>query len=136
MTDKNQMTEQEQNEWIKNQYHVATKYLADKGMVTNSVVIEGSRYLVPLVAVWKLKLINNESFWVICGDLPTDHINADVAIDAREALRHFSLKWQLQAENLLKQPSKEQQDFANLLISRADGLYDLHNNETLWQDNS
>lgn len=136
MTENKQMTEQEQNDWIKNQYHAATKYLADKGMVTNSVAIEGSRYLVPLLAVWKLKLINNESYWVICGDLPTDHINADVAIDAREALRHFSLKWQLQAENLLKQPSKEQQDFANLLISRADGLYDLHNNESLWQDNS
>ena len=134
MTDQQQMTEQEQSEWIRKHYQVATKYLADKGMVTNSVAVQDSRYLIPLVSVWKLKLLDNATYWVICGDLPSDHINADVAVDAREALRHFSLKWQLQAENLLKQPKKEQQEFAQLLVGRADGLYELYSNDKLWQD--
>ena len=132
MTQQEQMSEQEQQEWVRKQYQVATKYLADKGLVTDTVAVEDSRYLVPLVSVWKLKLLDDTRLWVICGDLPTDHTSGDAAVDAREALRHFSLKWQLQAENLLKSGNKEQEDFARLLIGRADGLYDLYNNEQLW----
>lgn len=132
MTNEKQMTEQEQQAWVKKQYQAATKHLADKGLVTESVAVEDSRYLIPLVAVWKLKLLDNTRVWVICGDLPTDHTNGDVATEAREAIRHFSLKWQLQAENLLKSGESAQADFAKLLIGRADGLYQLYSDDKLW----
>ena len=132
MTNQEQMSEQEQQEWIRNQYQVATKYLADKGLVTESVVDTESRYLVPLFSVWKLKLMDKSYVWVVCGDLPTDHITAGAAPNAREAVHNFSLKWQLQAENLLRTGVKEQEEFAKILIGRADGLYDLYNNEQLW----
>lgn len=133
MTEAVPMTEEQQQQWIRDQYQVATKYLAEKGIVTNSVKAEDSRYLVPLLAVWKLNSLDGKSFWVICGDLPSDHSSVDVAINAREALRHFSLKWQMQAENLLQAKTAEQNDFANLLIARAEGLHKLCEDEKLWQ---
>lgn len=129
------MTEEQQQQWIKNQYQVATKYLAEKGVVTQSVQVEESRYLVPILALWKLTSIDGNKFWVLCGDLPSDHSSVDVAPNAREAIRHFSLKWQMQAENLLQAKNEEQNEFAHLLIGRADGLYKLFNDESLWQAN-
>lgn len=132
MTEQKQMTNEEQQKWVRDQYQVATKYLADKGLVTDSVAVEDSRYLIPLVSVWKLKLLDNTKLWVICGDLPTDHSAIDAAPTARDALRHFSLKWQLQAENLRQAGGAEQEDFAKILVSRAEGLYKIHENESLW----
>jgi len=133
MTQDVKMTEAEQKQWVKEQYQVATKYLAEKGMVTNSVKVEESRYLIPVLAIWQLTMLNGDSYWVLCGDLPTAHSRIDVAPNAREALKHFSLKWQMQAENLLKAQDTEQTELAQLLIGRADSLYKLCENEKLWQ---
>jgi hypothetical protein len=133
MTSKVEMTEAEQQQWVREQYQVATKYLAEKGLVTQSVKVEDSRYLIPILAIWKLTLIDGTKYWVLCGDLPTDHSSIDVAGTAKEALKHFSLKWQMQAENLLKANTKEQNDFAQLLISRAEGIYNICENEKLWE---
>ncbi|WP_246058432.1 DUF4826 family protein [Litorilituus lipolyticus] len=133
MTQPKQMTEEEQQQWTREQYQVATKYLATKGLITQSVAVEESRYLVPILAVWKLNLNDGSKVWVLCGDLPTDHSSVDVAPSAREALRHFALKWQMQAENLFRADDKSQNDFANLLVSRSEGLYQLYDDESLWQ---
>ncbi len=127
------MTEAEQQQWTREQYQAATKYLAEKGIVTDSVQVKESRYLVPLLALWKLTSSEGKKFWVLSGDLPTDHINFEVAANARDALKNFSLKWQMQAENLLSSDIKEQKDFAHLLIGRAEGLYKLCEDDSLWQ---
>jgi len=132
MTQEQKMTAEQQKEWVREQYQVATKYLAEQGLVTESVVVEESRYLVPLLALWKLKALDGNFYWVICGDVPSDFNKLDVAPNAREAVRHFSLKWQLQAENLLNIGDKEQEEFANLLIGRAEGLYKMYEQESLW----
>ena len=135
MSEVKQLTEEQSKQWVREQYLKATKYLADKGIVTKSVVTTESRYIVPVVAVWKLVTITNEAVWVIGGDLPSDHITVSAAGDAREALRNFSMKWQLQANNLLAttKQDKTQTDFAHLLISRAEGLYQLFEDEKLWK---
>lgn len=133
MTQQQAMTPEQQQAWIREQYLKATKYLADKGLVTESVADKESRYLVPVLSVWKINLLDKSTVWVISGDLPTDHVALDGSESAREVIRHFSLKWQLQAENLLQQEDKEQQEFAQLLIGRADGLYKLYEKDELWQ---
>ncbi len=133
MTEAVKMTDEQQQQWVREQYQIATKYLAEKGIVTNSVTVEESRYLVPLLALWKLTAMDGKKFWVLCGDLPSDHSSVDVALNAHEALRHFALKWQMQAENLLQSQDEEQKNFAHLLIGRADGLYELYNKESLWK---
>ena len=53
----------------------------------------------------------NQAYWSISGpQLPTDHIDGGLAESAREAARHFSMKWQLQSGRLgaLDQPAGEQ----------------------------
>ena len=134
MTDKLAMTQEQQQAWVREQYQKATKYLAEKGLVTESVSDTDSRYLVPIMAVWKINLLDKTSVWVISGDLPTDHISLNGGLSARDAVRHFSLKWQLQAENLLRLDDKEQHQFAQLLIGRADGLYKIYEKAELWQE--
>jgi len=126
------MTADEQQEWIRQQYQIATKYLAEQGHVTDSVVAEESRYVIPFMSMWKLKALNGSYFWVICGDLPSDHNIIDIAKNAREAVRHFSMKWQLQAENLLQSEDKTQEAFAQLLIQKANNLYDLAQEDRFW----
>lgn len=121
------------NPWVKEQYQNATKFLAEKGIVADSVILEESRIIDGLLAVWKLNTLDKQTYWVVCGDVPTDHAEVSVAANARESLRHFSLKWQLQADGLLSQEDKTQHDFANYLISRAEGLYQMHEKEDLWR---
>ena len=134
MTQNNAMTEEQKRDWTREQYLKATKYLADKGLVTESVADTESRYLVPILALWKINLLDKSTVWVISGDLPTDHIALNNGEPARDVVRHFALKWQLQAENLLRLEDKEQHEFAQLLIGRADGLYKIYEQAELWQE--
>lgn len=136
MVEENKMTQEEQQQWVREQYLKATKYLADQGKVVESVADTESRYLVPVMSVWKLNLLDKTSVWVISGDLPTDHIVLAEEESARNVVRHFSYKWQLQADNILQTPdhSKEQQEFAQLLIGRAEGLYQLFQKDDLWRE--
>ncbi|MDP7593042.1 MAG: DUF4826 family protein [Litorilituus sp.] len=132
MTQEQSMTTEQQQQWVREQYQLATKYLAEQGIVTDSVAVEESRYLVPLLAIWKLKALDGSFYWVIGGDLPSDYNAFESATNAREAVRHFSLKWQLQADNILKVGDKAQEEFASVLINRAEDLYNIYQQENLW----
>jgi len=135
-TQKIQMTEEERANWVRDQFQQANKHLAENGVLFESVVTSESRYLVPFVAVWKIKATDNNFFWVINGDLPTDFTPAHVAETAREAIKHFSLAWQLKAANLreAENPDKTLLEYAALLESRAEGLYALQDKSELWQE--
>ena len=130
------LTEEEVIAWSRESYQKATGFLAEKGVLAETVSMENSRYLAPVVAIWKVKSTENKWFWVISGDLPTDFINEEGAVSPREAVRAFSLRWQLQADNILKNEESDQtqKEFAALLIGRANGLYDLFEKEELWQN--
>ncbi|KKO46052.1 hypothetical protein WG68_06735 [Arsukibacterium ikkense] len=127
--------EQQRVEWIRSQFQKANQYLAGKGIIPDNVAVTESRYMPPLVALWKLNTKDKQAFWVISGDLPTDHMPFSAAANARDAMRSFSLNWQLKAEHIVNSESvdKTQQDFANLLVSRAQGLYELFEDDALWQ---
>ena len=132
MTEKLAMTQEQQQAWIREQYLKATKYLAEKGLVTESVADTESRYLIPLMAVWKINLLDKTKVWVISGDLLTDHLVLEQNEPARNVLRHFTFKWQIQADSLLKSDVEEQVEYAKLLINKAEGLYQLHAKDELW----
>ncbi|WP_213994703.1 DUF4826 family protein [Arsukibacterium sp.] len=129
------IAEKQRAEWVRNQYQAANQYLAGKGIIPDNVAVTESCYLPPLVAIWKLNTRDKKSYWVISGDLPTDHMPFSAAPTARDAMRSFSLNWQLKAENIVSSDSvdKTQQDFANLLVARAQGLYELFEDDSLWQ---
>ena len=131
-----QQIEQIRSEWIRVQFQKANEYLASKGILPESVVVADSRYLTPFFAIWKLNAKDKQTYWVICGDLPTDHMALSAAKDAREAVRAFSLNWQLKAQQIIDSGinDKTKQDFADLLVKRAHGLYEMFENTALWTD--
>lgn len=132
--EKNLQQEEQKNTWLRAQYEKATKHMASQGVIAQTVALDDSRYIPPVLAIWKIKDAQNSEYWVISGEVPADYSPLSVAGDAREALRHFSLKWQLQAENIFQSGTqdKTQLDFANLLAGRAQGLYDLHEKDEFW----
>ncbi|MDM7860574.1 DUF4826 family protein [Alteromonas sp. ASW11-36] len=128
-------SQEELAQWAKEQFQKANQHLAENGYLFKSVITEESRYLAPFVAVWKISTNDGKLLWVLSGDLPVDYVPADVAADARSALKHFALKWQLKAENIRNQVSndKTQMDYAALLESRAESLAELEGNDQFWQ---
>ena len=95
--------EQAVSDWVRTQFQKANQYLAEKGILPDNVAVSESRYLTPLMAVWKITAQDRKQYWVISGDLPTDHMALSAAKDAREAVRAFSLQWQLKAEQIMNQ---------------------------------
>ncbi len=130
--------EQAVSDWVRTQFQKANQYLAEKGILPDNVAVSESRYLTPLMAVWKITAQDRKQYWVISGDLPTDHMALSAAKDAREAVRAFSLQWQLKAEQIMNSGAldKTKTDFANLLIKRAHGLYELFDKEELWKSSN
>uniref|UniRef100_A0A486XY30 DUF4826 domain-containing protein n=1 Tax=Rheinheimera sp. BAL341 TaxID=1708203 RepID=A0A486XY30_9GAMM len=130
-----QQMEQARAEWVRTQFQKANEHLASKGILPDNVVVADSRYLPPFFAVWKLNTKDKQTYWVISGDVPTDHMALSAAKDAREAVRAFSLHWQLKAQQIIDSGinDKTKQDFANLLIKRAHGLYEMFEKDALWQ---
>jgi len=81
------------------------------------------------VVIGQVREVNSTSIfsWVICGEVPTDHISSDVASSPRDVARHFSLKWQLDAERQAEPAEKAR------LTQMAELLYELAENDSLWQ---
>jgi hypothetical protein len=124
--------------WVREQFQRANKHLAENGILFDSVVTDESRYLAPFVAVWKIKANDKKYYWVISGDVPCDFIPYESEKTARAAIRRFSFIWQIKAENIIKTQNndKVQQDFANLLINKAENLYDIQADEKVWQEHT
>ena len=129
-----EVNQEQLSEWVREQFQRANKHLAEKGVLFESVVIEESQYLAPYVAIWKIKASDGKFYWVISGDVPADFMPYESEKTARDALRGFSLRWQLQADNILHSGSNDkiQHDFANRLIAKAEAVYELFSNDKAW----
>lgn len=121
--------------WVREQFQRANKYLAEQGILFSTVVSEESRYLAPHIAVWKIKDTKNNFYWVICGDVPADALPFKVATNARDAIRHFSLTWQLKADTIQNNPKsdKTQLAYADLLVNKAEMIYSIQEQQQVWQ---
>lgn len=114
--------------WIKSSLNDAVKTLSSQGLFDSVVVEAKPAWMLPgQILIGKLRERGEGSafFWFICGDLPTDSVASSVASDAREAARHFALKWQLDADR--------RSDDASDLVQRAEALYGLTEEPALWQ---
>lgn len=130
-----QLTEEQIQTWAREQFQKANQFLAKEGVLFDAVITEQSRYLAPLVAIWKIKAMDSKVYWVLTGDVPTDFTLASNAEDARGVLRYFSLRWQMKAENLLQNNTKNdssQAAYAQLLADRAERIYKLQDKDNLW----
>ncbi len=129
--------EQMRAEWVREHFQKANRFMAEKGIIPSKIHDKESRYLAPCMAVWKMetKQPTKKTFWVMSGDLPSDMVDANVAKTAREAVRHFSMTWQLKAENLIRSGAtrdETQAKYANLLVARAQSLYQMQDDDKLW----
>ncbi|MCW8108178.1 DUF4826 family protein [Alteromonas ponticola] len=128
------VSEEMQNNWVREQFQRANQHLAENGVLFDSVVTEECRYLAPLVAIWKIKTTDGKYFWVISGDVPADFTHYENAADARELLNYFALRWQMKAENLrasgINDPT--QLNYVAFLENRAEGLFKIKEKEELW----
>ncbi|MCE9684772.1 DUF4826 family protein [Shewanella sp. AS16] len=135
--EQNPDTEAMRQAWVREHFQKANRFLAEKGVIPSKVIADESRYLAPYLAIWKMesKQPTKQTFWVMSGDLPSDYVDVKVAATAREAIRHFSMMWQMKAENLHRSGATKdptQAKFADLLVSRAESLYQIQNDEKLW----
>ena len=132
--DRQPISEEERANWVREQFQKANKFLAENGVLFDTVITEESRYLMPYLAVWKIRAMDGKLYWVISGDLPTDYTSIDNAKDAQEVLRHFAMHWQLKAENLINAEGADenQKAFGELLVNRAESLFAMQNTPNLW----
>lgn len=101
-----------------------------------------SPYKVLIAKVWEASQKSN-FIWTISGEaVITDHIAGNVATTPRDAARHFSLKWQMDADRLLelaKNKGAGESTEANMeayttkLIQYAEYLYDMASRDEVWQ---
>ena len=117
--------------WIRDTLDAAVEVSTKVGVIEDALVEARPIWSLPQkVMIGQIREANDRTTftWVICGDYPTDHIGSAAAATARDAARHFSLKWQLDAAKHTD-PS-----FASKLTDWAEELYDIVENDSLWQD--
>ncbi|QIZ76674.1 DUF4826 family protein [Ferrimonas lipolytica] len=126
--------QQQESAWVRAQFQKANKHMAEKGVLPGKVILKESRNLPPFVAIWKIEdsTPHKRRFWVLTGDLPTDMVSESAAPNAREAIHHFSLLWQMKAENLLRSRDKTQVELAKMMVSRSESLNKMHADQRLW----
>jgi hypothetical protein len=130
--------------WVREQHDQMASYAARRELIGDAA--EG-------VPVWSIphqvflgrfydKATPTGGYWYVAGGVPSDHIEAHLAGDARQALRHFSMKWQLQAAQIEEGSSTEQgdhpPDFANVahnLSRSAEVLMACADNDDYWKKN-
>lgn len=114
MSEENQerpLTEDEQQaafeEWVSRQLNSHATHLFKQGLIDGKVDV-GIAWALPgrlCIGTVQSKRDPAKAFWVISGDIPTDHLQLKQAKTAREAAKHFALKWQLQATRLAESQS-------------------------------
>ena len=126
--------------WVREQHGMMARYAAGRGLIGEDA--EG-------VPVWSIphqifvgrfydKSAREGGYWYIAGALPSDHIPANVAATPRDAVRHFALKWQLQAAQIEEGGQSDEErlvDFANAaenLTKSAEALFALVETDSLW----
>ncbi len=140
--------------WIKRLLGRAVYDLMDRGIIDSTFVESKPAWAAPFqVLIGKIRNYgDSENFiWVICGEVPTDHLDSTAAATPREAARHFVMKWQLGAarhqepsagnspENssrLVAKPHLNEELVDKELAGKAESLYALVEDAGLWERQS
>ncbi|WP_157957809.1 DUF4826 family protein [Aliidiomarina celeris] len=132
------MTEEQHNEWVREKFQAANAFLAQHGVLTERVLTKDSRYMAPLVAIWKFSIQGvTDKVWAVSGEVPTDYMDASAAATPRDALRYFCYRWQQKADMILNgdtPPDAQQKAIAEEFIKNAERLYPLTENNAMWEE--
>ena len=133
--------------WYKSLLDQVVQEMIRLKAVTGVAVQAAPVWMVPHeILIAKVWSINNERdfVWSVSVDrLIADYIAGSLAAIPREVARHFSLKWQMDADRLLSREHSKlavekqdarMQDFSNKLIRHAETLYEMANRDDVWQE--
>jgi Domain of unknown function (DUF4826) len=102
-------------------------------------------HVVPYVSIWAVESRARPGWvgwWVICGDLPTDYVPADVIKHPREAVRAIASRWRryCAAVRAGSPPAEfevrgviESPDLIDLLEARAELLDKWADDNSIWE---
>jgi len=134
--DKLSMSEEMQNtadeplsEWTRETFDRGVREIIDLGVLDAAVVEARPSWALPdSIVIGQIREtdVPTSFTWVICGDLPTAHLGSAAAATPRDVARHFSLKWQLDAAR------NTDPTVAETLVAKAESLYELVQDESLW----
>jgi uncharacterized protein DUF4826 len=129
-------------QWAREQLQACGEYVQQQGLITSEAKARAGwampgRVFVGLVTSG---LNPDLSYWVITGpDTMPDHVEAGIAKTARDAVRHFALRWQLhgaQAETIEGETTTDEAaDWSAKgaeLAKRAEALYAFTQDDGLW----
>ena len=130
------------NDWAKQTLDAAISEVIQKGLFPDPLLQARPVWQLPGALLLAECRAGSDHYWLVAGPgSPTDLISKETAPSAREAARHFSLKWQLAAEQLSVVADKSpvsQQDSAlahrvSQLVRNAESLYELAGADCLWR---
>lgn len=138
-------TEQELEKWLNNQLASAVRELTEQGLFNTAMVEAKPAWVFPfslLIGMIREQGETTSFDWFISGDFPTARVHSSSASTAREAARHFALKWQLEAKRMeenIQEPtdgetrSEVSGKTSGQLVEMAQSLYELVEQDSLWQ---
>lgn len=131
--------------WYKPLLDNVVKEMIRLKAITGVAVQASPVWMVPHeILIAKVWAVNQESdfVWTISVDkLIADYVAGSLATTPREVARHFSLKWQMDADRLLKLNEKKlaientdpkMRDYSKRLIQYAESLYEMTNRDDAW----
>ena len=141
------LTDEEQqrafDEWVQRELNSHATHLFKAGLIDGRVEVAIAWALPGRLCIGTVasKADKGKAFWVISGDVPTDHLDLKQAATAREAAKHFALKWQLQAVRLAESQAVGSHDddprvftaASTELTRKAEALYALTEQDEHWQ---
>lgn len=137
-------TEEQEARWLAAERQRVEEYLEAEGLEHGALPSEPELHMAPHLALWLVAGPRAEggSWWVVSGDVPTDHVSSQRAPDARQALRSLSKKWRTaasvmaartDADNADHAGPEESRRVAEQLFDRARRLWDLAAQDDLWE---
>lgn len=132
--------------WYKPLLDKVVREMIETKAVTGTAVEAIPVWMVPneilIAKVWGISH-KSQFIWTITVDgVITDHIKGSLAATPKEVARHFSLKWQMDADQLMDlaknrapvdNTDMHMEAYSKQLIQYAESLYDLANHDDVWQ---
>lgn len=117
-------------QWMRELVDLAVRGCGDMKVFDEALVEARPEWALPnrlLVGKVRPQMDPRAACWFVCGEVPFDYLPGDVATSPREALRHFAMKWQLDAKRA------GDEAHANTLIDHAEAIYALADEDSAWQ---
>ena len=120
-------------------------YLRREGITHGAIDGQPAWFVAPYASIWSVGALGRpgwRAWWVICGDLPTDCVDADGLASPREAMRAFGERWLDVAACMARgEPHAwlrigtpdDWPELAPMLRSRAELLIECSNDESEWE---